>query len=249
MGRQPGERSEFRQPFCSLDMGGLALWDSNAGAHERLDETTDLRRNQSRRLRLVSRFNPSVVLREFLGPSARIARHSPKEARLMIRQHKKIATAIAFASLLFLQTNAFGAKLTLASDFSDFKVPKIYRGAVHYPNFRARGRKYAEYRTRISSGLKGGPNFAGKYSLIEFGCGSGGCVMGFVTDLTNGHVLPLPIGGEENLYLDLAYQPDSRLISARWINNGRCMQQKFTITGAKFDSSELKDVGPEDDCN
>jgi hypothetical protein len=166
----------------------------------------------------------------------------------MIRQHKKIKTVIAFVSLLFHATNAFGAKLTLASDFADFKVPKIYRGAVHQPNFRGRDRKYAEYRTRISNDLKGGPNFAGKYSLTEFVCGSGGCVMGFVTDLTNGHVLALPIGGEENLYLDLAYQLDSRLISARWVNNGRCMQQKFAIMGAQFNASEVKDVGPEDAC-
>jgi hypothetical protein len=167
----------------------------------------------------------------------------------MIRQHKKIKIAIAFVSFLFLGTNAFGAKLTLASDFVDFKVPKIYRGAVHQPNFRGRDRKYAEYRTRISNGLKGGVNFAGKYRLIEFGCGSGGCVMGFATDLTNGRVLPLPIGGEENLYLDLAYQPDSRLISARWVNSGRCLQQKFAITGTQFNASEVKDIGPEDACN
>ena len=166
----------------------------------------------------------------------------------MIRQYEKTKIAIAFVSLLLLGTKAFGAKLTLASDFPDFKAPKIYRGAVHQPNFRGRDRDYADYRTRIRNGLKAGPNFAGKYSLIEFGCGTGGCVMGFVTDLTSGHILPLPVGGEENLYLDLSYRLDSRLISARWVNSGRCTQQKFTITGTQFDASEAKDIGPEDAC-
>jgi hypothetical protein len=176
----------------------------------------------------------------------------------MIRQHKKIETVIAFASLLFLGTNAFGAKLTLASDFADFKVPRIYQGTVHQPNFRGWDRKYALYRTRIRNALKGGPNFAGKYRVTEFGCGSGGCVIGFAIDLTNGRVLPLPtnppvlplsIGGEEKLYLDLDYQSDSRLISARWVNNRRCMEQKFAIAGAQFDASEVKDDGSEDACN
>ncbi len=155
-----------------------------------------------------------------------------------------------FALVLILgPSHAAGRSLTLASDFADFKVPKVYRGTVHQPSFRGRSREFAEYRTRICKALNTGPNFAGKYSLVEFGCGSGGCVMGFVTDLTNGSILPLPVGGEENLYLELSYRLDSRLISAQWINNGRCIQQKFAIAGARYDKSEIKDVGPEESCD
>ena len=167
----------------------------------------------------------------------------------MIRQYEKTKIAIAFVSLLFLGTNAFGAKLTLASDFADFKVPKIYRGAVHQPNFRGRDRDYADYRTRIRNGLKGGPNFAGKYRLIEFGCGTGGCVMGFVTDLTTAVSCPSQSAERRTYIWTYPIRLDSRLISARWVNNGRCMQQKFAITGAQFDASEVKDVGTEDACN
>jgi len=186
-------------------------------------------------------------------------RHARREhARIpMINPFQKAQILIALISMLASPTDAAGTKPTLASDFADFPAPKIYRGSPHRPDFRGRDREHVGFKTRICMGLKAGPNcarpkigpnFAGKYSLIEFGCGTGGCVMGFVTDLTTGRVLPLPVEGENYMYLDLSYRLDSRLISARWVSGGRCMQQKFTITDAQFDKSEVKDIGSEDAC-
>lgn len=49
-----------------------------------------------------------------------------------------------------------------------------------------------EYRTAIRYGVeKGEINFAGKYLIIEWGCGSG-CQGGAMVDANTGHVYPLP---------------------------------------------------------
>jgi len=38
---------------------------------------------------------------------------------------------------------------------------------------RKRDRNYNSYRTRIREGMRNGPNFAGQYSVIQIGCGTG----------------------------------------------------------------------------
>lgn len=159
----------------------------------------------------------------------------------------RVLAAIAFVSLLGAQAQAVSGKSTLASGFADFPAPKIYRGPVHRPDFRGRDREYSQYRTRIWNGLKAGPTLAGKYAVIQFGCGTGGCNIHFAVDLTTGQVVSLP-GGEEYSYLVLDYQKNSRLIEAHWVKDGRCLLQKFVIQGAQLDHSEVKDVGPQDTC-
>jgi hypothetical protein len=159
----------------------------------------------------------------------------------------RVLAAVAFASLLVAQGLAASEKPTLASNFADFPAPKIYRGLAHPPDFRGRDRKYSQYRTRIRRGLKAGTTLAGKYAVIQFGCGTGGCNIYFAVDLTTGQVISLP-GGEEYAYLVLDYQKKSRLIEARWVKDGRCLLQKFVIQGAQLDRSEIKDTGPADTC-
>jgi hypothetical protein len=161
--------------------------------------------------------------------------------------------AIAFALLLAVPAHAAGGKPTVASGFADFPAPKIYRGEVHQPDFRGRDREYSQYRTRIRKGLKVGPTLGGKYTVIQFGCGTGGCNIYLAVDLTTGQVVPLLPEREKREYeeypfLVLDYQTNSRLIEARWVKDGRCLLQKFVIEGAQLNRSEVKDIGPQDAC-
>jgi hypothetical protein len=47
------------------------------------------------------------------------------------------------------------------------------------------------YRTRINEGAKAGPNFAGHYTVVRWGCGAG-AFMFFVVDAVNGAVYEPP---------------------------------------------------------
>ena len=59
------------------------------------------------------------------------------------------------------------------------------------------------YKTRINEGAKVGPNFAGHYTIVRWGCGAG-AFMFFVVDAINGAVYEPPelcialAGGEED---------------------------------------------------
>ncbi|PVW11503.1 hypothetical protein [Marixanthomonas spongiae] len=69
--------------------------------------------------------------------------------------------------------------------FSDFKV-KIYNGELVEPDFE----KFPWAKrniTRIKEECKNGINFAGKYTLVIWGCGSP-CQSGVIVDRTNGKI-------------------------------------------------------------
>src|SRR5947209_7023374 len=48
-----------------------------------------------------------------------------------------------------------------------------------------------KYRTRLREGLKGGPNFAGHYTLVSWGCGAT-CVTGAVVNNVTGKTAFIP---------------------------------------------------------
>jgi hypothetical protein len=78
-------------------------------------------------------------------------------------------------------------------DFQSFPVGQIYKGRTHFPDFRGRDREFARFRTRIRNGLKEGPDFAGRYSIVEIGCGTG-CRRVFIADNRTGKVFDFPRG-------------------------------------------------------
>lgn len=125
--------------------------------------------------------------------------------------------------------------------FADFSVPTVYPGPLRMPDFRGRDRDYATYRTRISEGIKAGPNFAGRYSLVQIGCGTG-CRFVLLADVSTGKVYNFPLGGEEYLNLDLNYQLQSSMIIARW-EGQKCFQEYFIWKGERFTSLGKSEVG------
>jgi hypothetical protein len=124
----------------------------------------------------------------------------------------------------------------------------IYNGPKRQPDFKRRDRDYASFRTRIRDGIKGGPNFAGRMALIVFGCGTG-CRSAFAADVGTGKVSSFPLGGETYTDLHLAFRADSRLVTAHWIRDKRCVRQQVVCDGAAFAMSQTLDAGNQAACD
>ena len=75
------------------------------------------------------------------------------------------------------------------------------------------------FRTRLSEGVRGGVNFAGHYTVVGWGCGTG-CISGAIVDLDRGKVLwPEQLNGIGVWYFGdsyadepVAYRKNSRLL-------------------------------------
>lgn len=134
-------------------------------------------------------------------------------------------------------------------DPARYPAPDLYTGPTRFPDFEGRDRDYSDFRTRIREGLKTGTNFAGDLSVIQIGCG-GGCSFVLAASNRTGKVMSFPRGGEENLYLSLKFQPDSRLMIAQWASyepNG-CFVESFEFDDAVWNEVEKRWVGPAEAC-
>src|SRR5437667_5642687 len=78
---------------------------------------------------------------------------------------------------------------SLQSHFSEFAVNEAFTGEpaaviLSSPEWR-------QYRTMLRSGAKKGPNFAGHFTVVQWGCGTT-CLTGAIVDATTGKVCHLP---------------------------------------------------------
>jgi hypothetical protein len=113
--------------------------------------------------------------------------------------------------------------------YADYPISKIYGGKIIFPHFSGRDKDFAQFRTRIRDGMRNGPNFAGRYSVIKIGCGTG-CRFYIIGDTATGSLRDFPLGGEEYGHLDLYYSLHSALIVAVWDDYDRqCFQEAFKI--------------------
>ena len=79
-------------------------------------------------------------------------------------------------------------RVKIASRFDDFKVDSVYKGKLAAPDFSSDSNS-RQFRTRIKEGCKAlGVNFAGKYTIIEWGCGCE-CQLMAIVDRQNGRIL------------------------------------------------------------
>ena len=140
-------------------------------------------------------------------------------------RHTALAIAIVAVAVLITAANA-------DQPFDKFLVGEVYRGPPVVPDFQGRDRDFKNYRTRIRNGIKEGPNFAGRYKVIQFGCGTG-CTVVIVADVSTGRVYSFPHGGEYDQELRLEYRISSNLIRAWWVpnpeNTDRCLQEDFLL--------------------
>lgn len=121
----------------------------------------------------------------------------------------------------------------ISAPFDQFPAT-LYAGKPKLPDFNRRDKQYRPMRTRISAGVRAGVNYAGKYVIIDIGCGTG-CHIPSMVDASTGRVLPFPLGGEDNMYLSMKYQVNSNLLVAQWQDsNDECLQEALIWTGSKF---------------
>lgn len=99
-------------------------------------------------------------------------------------------------------------------DFGSYPAAERYTGTP--AAVRLRTRRERMFRTRLSEGAQAGPNFAGRYTFVYWGCGTG-CAQAAVVDAKTGLVYWPPLD-----YIDIpaetgdqpndTYRLDSRLL-------------------------------------
>ncbi|MGK0289259.1 MAG: hypothetical protein ACI86H_000693 [bacterium] len=120
---------------------------------------------------------------------------------------------IVLISLVFLfPFYSFGkekiCKWNQQPQFSKYKVKKIFRGKGKSPNF-SKTPKWKYFRTALRYASKRKVNFAGKYIVTEWGCGSA-CQAHALLNSKTGRVYDMPI----TTSLGIERHPNSRLIIA-----------------------------------
>ena len=106
--------------------------------------------------------------------------------------------ALAAAALLLCAFAAHGAAAQSgkqgrgpggpAPRFEDYPVREAYEGRV--APVRLDSRKARMFRTVLREGSRGGPNFAGRYTVVIWGCGTGCAQMGVVDAKTGRAYFP-----------------------------------------------------------
>lgn len=122
--------------------------------------------------------------------------------------------------------------------FANFQPEGYHSGKPVLPDFKGEAEWARNFRTRIRDGVKEGPNFAGRFTIVEIGCGTS-CRFGFLVDASNGNVLELPLGGEENYQLEITYTVESKLLKAVWMdtennNYDTCVRQDYVLDGRQL---------------
>lgn len=123
----------------------------------------------------------------------------------------------------------------------------VYRGAVQYPDFAGRDKAYAQFRTRITKEMRTGPNFAGRYAIVEIGCGTS-CQFAIVADVSTGRLYSFPYGGEAYYMLGLTYRVKSNFLTAKWVADQTCVQDDMEWDGARFTSLGKRVIGDRSRC-
>jgi hypothetical protein len=89
--------------------------------------------------------------------------------------------------------------------FADYSVTGIFHGTPAAPRLLTRGQQ--RFRTVIREWTRKGPNFAGHYTIAEWGCGSA-CAQIAVVDDLSGAVHEGPFGILPNGYVYFGPNPD-----------------------------------------
>jgi hypothetical protein len=152
------------------------------------------------------------------------------------------------AGALFVAAFALAAAQGDAPSFDQYRVTEAaYKGKPAAPVIKtAEDRRY---RTMIRTGAPKGPNFAGHFTVVEWGCG-GGCVAIVVVDAATGEIHHAPfktvgwqLGKYEGKYKSnddkfeqLAYKLNSRLLIARGCldDSDKCQSYFWEWTGGQF---------------
>jgi hypothetical protein len=97
---------------------------------------------------------------------------------LILERGKMIKSLLLLVALL--------ASTTILPSFDEFPATEIFKGKPAKVNLKSH-KEARTYRTALREGVLEGPNFAGRYTVVGIGCGSG-CEIIAVVDASNGKV-------------------------------------------------------------
>lgn len=109
------------------------------------------------------------------------------------------------AALEFDQPGTIGEKTGKVPDFPDYPIPDIYEGALAEVDFSTKPEAEI-FRGAIREGAKEGPNFSGKYTVVEWGCGTS-CQNHAIIDAETGAIIEYGIPSSYSV----SYRIDSGL--------------------------------------
>jgi hypothetical protein len=123
--------------------------------------------------------------------------------------------------------------------FEDYPAAETYKGIPAPPKLRRPGDRL--FRTRLREAAAKGPNFAGHFTVAEWGCGAG-CVSIAIMDAKDGRSFDAPFKAlawgvpmmKESVE-PLTYKLDSRLLIARGCpEEEHCASYFYEWAGTKF---------------
>ena len=131
--------------------------------------------------------------------------------------------------------------------FEQYPATETFRGKPAPPILKTPGDR--KFRTRIREGAAKGPNFAGHFTIVEWGCGTS-CVSIAVVDAKTGEIGKPPFGilgygyaltfadgkkTEDDDYEPLSYRRNSRLLVIRGCPEDQdCGVEYYRWDGARF---------------
>jgi hypothetical protein len=144
------------------------------------------------------------------------------------------SATMASADIMTSSAISIAAMQAALPTFADYPATGTFKGKIARPRIRSKAARM--YRTAITEGAKEGPNFAGHYTIVRWGCGTG-CIGFAIVDANTGHVFTPPFyvawrhQREESLRDRelLEYQPDSRLLVITGSRDDRDQGEYFYV--------------------
>lgn len=118
--------------------------------------------------------------------------------------------------------------------FADFPAEDLYKGKPALPKLTTPTQR--EFRTVLRIGSEKRPNFAGHYTVVEWGCGSN-CIVFAVIDAVSGKVYDSAMPAINDEYpCGLLYRSKSKLFVVEKSRNpnGDCKAEFYTWDGSRF---------------
>ena len=144
--------------------------------------------------------------------------------------------ALAAAFLLLQVTDIPATPKSLAATLGEFAVKEAFHGKPA-PALIRRAEEH-QYRTVLREGAKEGPNFAGHFTIVQWGCGTN-CTQAAVVDANTGKIYQLPSVSQRRFAYWLHFRLDSRLLimctnCRQWLI-WNCDQHYFVWNGTAFE--------------
>ena len=122
-----------------------------------------------------------------------------------MKRHKALqGVSLIFAILALVAAPISSLGRTPRPSFAGYRVRERFRGRPAPVDLSSQGARY--FRTRLREGARKGPNFAGHYTVVTWGCGSD-CVDISIVDAKTGKVWFAPFTGA----IGVEFHRDSRL--------------------------------------